>query len=222
MSGNGGNPHSLRDLLGTYEKSGLAAYQDTVRARINRQSVQQGLHLSQRRLELFKKAAERVLSDNPELGRYELRGSRIVDIDPALATAALTSATNHFQDYLPETPFVAARQVAIGLVDVLLPEVATHVLVFPKSESSVYRTRNEFILVRISEALQRHIANAHRLIEELQLAFTAIPLNSLLGVLSKHSLHAIPNITSDKQRRFVHLSDRCLVENRTTVALTHL
>jgi hypothetical protein len=23
MSGNGGNPHSLRDLLGTYEKSGL-------------------------------------------------------------------------------------------------------------------------------------------------------------------------------------------------------
>jgi len=24
MSGNGGNPHSLRDLLGTYEKSGLA------------------------------------------------------------------------------------------------------------------------------------------------------------------------------------------------------
>ena len=25
MSGNGGNPHSLRDLLGTYEKSGLAA-----------------------------------------------------------------------------------------------------------------------------------------------------------------------------------------------------
>ncbi len=25
MSGNGGNPHSLRDLLGTYEKSGLGA-----------------------------------------------------------------------------------------------------------------------------------------------------------------------------------------------------
>jgi len=25
MSGNGGNPHSLRDLLGTYEKSGLVA-----------------------------------------------------------------------------------------------------------------------------------------------------------------------------------------------------
>ena len=24
MSGNGGNPHSLRDLLGTYEKSGLS------------------------------------------------------------------------------------------------------------------------------------------------------------------------------------------------------
>jgi len=24
MSGNGGNPHSLRDLLGNYEKSGLA------------------------------------------------------------------------------------------------------------------------------------------------------------------------------------------------------
>ena len=25
MSGNGGNPHSLRDLLGTYEKSGLGS-----------------------------------------------------------------------------------------------------------------------------------------------------------------------------------------------------
>lgn len=156
----------------------LAAFQDTVRARINRQSVKQGVHLSQRRLELFKKAADKVLSDNPELGCYELRGSRLIEIDPALATAALTSAISHFQDYLPDTPFVAARQVAIGLIDVLLPEVATHVLVFPKSESSVYRTSNEFILVRISEALQRHIANAHRLIEELQLAFTAIPLNS--------------------------------------------
>ena len=27
MSGNGGNPHSLRDLLGTYEKSGLSLMQ---------------------------------------------------------------------------------------------------------------------------------------------------------------------------------------------------
>jgi len=157
----------------------LAAYQDSVRARINRQPVQPGLHLSQRRMELFKKAADKVLSDNPELGRYEIRGSRLINIDPALATAALTSAINHFQDYLPETPFVAARQVTAGLSDVLLPKLATYVLVFPKSENSVCRTSNEFILVRISDALQRHIADAHRLIEKLQLAFTAIPLNSL-------------------------------------------
>jgi len=68
----------------------LAAYQDSVRARINRQPVQPGLHLSQRRMELFKKAADKVLSDNPELGCYEIRGSRLIDIDPALATAALT------------------------------------------------------------------------------------------------------------------------------------
>ncbi|WP_158499464.1 hypothetical protein [Marinobacter sp. CP1] len=32
MSGNGGNPHSLRDLLGTYEKSGL----DTVDVNVER------------------------------------------------------------------------------------------------------------------------------------------------------------------------------------------
>jgi len=156
----------------------LAAYQEAIGARLKHEKIQPGLHLPERRLELFKKAADRVLDQNPELGRYEIKGSRIIHIDPPLASAALTSAAKHFPELLPSTPFVAARRVAAGLIDALLPLVADNVLVFQKSEKSVFRTEKEFIVVRISENLLRHIANAHQLISNQQLAFSAIPLNN--------------------------------------------
>lgn len=156
----------------------LAAYKEAVAAKLKGKVIQPGLHLPERKLELFQKAAEMVLTQNTALGCYELKGSRLLYIDPALASAALTSAINHFQEFLPNTPFVSARQVAAGLIDALLPLAASNVLVFQKSERAHYRAEKEFIVVRVSENLLRHIANAHRLIGELQLAFSAIPLKS--------------------------------------------
>ncbi|MEP1584284.1 MAG: hypothetical protein ABJK20_07625 [Halieaceae bacterium] len=156
----------------------MAAYQDNLVARLSQKSIQPGIHLSERKQELFKKAAETVLARNRELGHFEFKGSRLMHIDPALASAILTTAIKHFEEFLPNTPFVSARQVAAGLLDALLPLVAKNVLVFPKSETPDYRSENEFVVVRVSEELLRHLANANRLVDEQQLSFSAIPLNS--------------------------------------------
>ena len=156
----------------------MAAYLDVLRARLNQKPIQAGLHLPERKKELFKKAAETVLNQNPQLGRFEFKGSMLTYIEPSLASAILTTAVKHFEEYLPNTPFVSARQVAAGLIDALLPLVAKNVLVFPKSEKYSSRFENDFVVVRISEELLRHLANANRLVGDLQLAFSAIPLNS--------------------------------------------
>ncbi|MCL7944762.1 hypothetical protein [Marinobacter sp. ATCH36] len=156
----------------------MAAYQEILSARLSQKSIQPGLHLSERKQELFQKAADTVLAQNPELGRLEFKGSRLMHIDLALASAVLTTAIKHFEEFLPNTPFVSARQVAAGLLDALLPVVAKNVLVFPKSEKPSYRSESDFLVVRISENLLRHLANANRLVSDLQLAFSAIPLNS--------------------------------------------
>ena len=156
----------------------MAAYQTILAARLSQRSIEPGLHLSQKKRELFQKAADTVLVQNPELGQFEFSGSKLMHIDPALASAILTTAIKHFEEFLPNTPFVSARQIASGLLDALLPVVAKNLLVFPKSEKPSDRSESEFVVVRISENLLRHLANANRLVNELQLAFSAIPLNS--------------------------------------------
>ncbi len=155
----------------------MTAYMDVVRARLKQKTIHPGLHLSERKKELFEKAAQTVLGQNSELGRFEFKGSMLTQIEPPLASAVLTTAIKRFEEFLPNTPFVSARQVAAGLLDALLPLVAKHVLVFPKSEKYSHRTENEFVVVRVSEELLRHLANAKRLVDELQLAYSAIPLN---------------------------------------------
>ena len=156
----------------------MTAYIDVVRAQLKQKTIHPGLHLSERKKELFERAAETILNQNPQLGRFEFKGSMLTQIEPSLASSVLTSAVKHFEEFLPKTPFVSARQVAAGLMDALLPLVAKNVLVFPKSEKYSYRSENDFVVVRISEELLRHLANANRLVGELQLAFSAIPLNS--------------------------------------------
>lgn len=156
----------------------MTAYLDVVRAQLNQKTIQPGLHLSERKKELFERAAETVLSQNPQLGRFQFKGSMLTQIEPSLASAVLTTAIKHFEEFLPKTPFVSARQVAAGLLDALLPLAAKHVLVFPKLEKYSHRSENEFVVVRVSEELLRHLANANRLVDELKLAFSAIPLNS--------------------------------------------
>lgn len=156
----------------------MTVYMDVVRSRIKQKTIHPGLHLSERKKELFERAAETILNQNPQLGRFEFKGSMLTQIEPSLASAVLTTAVTHFEEFLPQTPFVAARQIAAGLLDALLPLAAKNVLIFPKPEKYSYRPENEFVVVRVSEELLRHLANANRLVGELQLAFSAIPLNS--------------------------------------------
>ncbi|PHQ62983.1 MAG: hypothetical protein COC10_08580 [Sphingobium sp.] len=158
--------------------SPMTAYQKVLEAQLHQRSIPPGLHLSERKKELFERAAETVLNQNPQLGQFEFKGSMLTHIEPSLASAVLTMAIKRFEEFLPNTPFVSARQVAAGLLDVLLPLVSKNVLVFPKSEKYSHRTENDFVVVRVSEELLRHLANANRLVGDLQLAFSAIPLNS--------------------------------------------
>lgn len=156
----------------------VTAYLDVLRGQLNQKVIRPGLHLSERKKELFEKAAQTVLGQNSELGQFEFKGSMLTQIEPPLASAVLTTAIKRFEEFLPNTPFVSARQVAAGLLDALLPLVAKHVLVFPKSEKYSHRSENDFVVVRVSEELLRHLGNAKRFVDELQLAFSAIPLNS--------------------------------------------
>lgn len=156
----------------------MTAYVDVLRALLNQKPIQPGIHLSERKKELFERAADTVLNQNSKLGQFAFKGTVLVQIEPQLASAILTTAIERFEDFLPDTPFASARQVASGLLDTLLPLVAKHVLVFPKPEKYSHRSENEFVVVRVSEKLLLHVANAKRLVDELQLAFSAIPLNS--------------------------------------------
>ncbi len=55
----------------------MTAFQDMLAARLHqKKSIQPGLHLSERKQELFKKAAATVLTQNPQLKRFEFKGSR--------------------------------------------------------------------------------------------------------------------------------------------------
>lgn len=156
----------------------MTAYMDVVRSRLKQKPTQPGLYLSERKKELFERAAEHVLNQNPQLGRFKFNRSRLMQIEPSLASAVLTTAIKCFEEFLPNTPFVSARRVAAGLLDALLPLVATNVLIFTKPEKYSLRSENEFVVVRVTEELLRNLANANRLVGELQLAFSAIPLNS--------------------------------------------
>lgn len=74
----------------------VTAYLDVLRGQLNQKVIRPGLHLSERKKELFEKAAQTVLGQNSELGLFEFKGSMLTQIEPPLASAVLTTAIKRF------------------------------------------------------------------------------------------------------------------------------
>lgn len=140
-----------------------------------------GARLSQRKKELFLSAAQEA-SVSVQGADSEIRGERIVSIDPRLAAAVIVVVGNRFRDILAPAANHqgerAAHEVSRGLVQLLLPLAAPRVLVFKRPPRSKWDTDEpKTVLVRVTDQLLQDVTTLRNLVVEYDLSFTARALS---------------------------------------------
>jgi hypothetical protein len=180
----------------TRRRPPLAAFREEIdRNRREAARVRAAESLSKLQLQFYEAALSDLRARGVEVEGAKVRGSRLPELDPAIATQILLLIQNRAQDWIKEGKVTARWGHSIQgsmakLVEKLLPLARPQVIVFESEGNRAwYTAKGPVVFVRLTVQLQEQIANLVHLVRHQRLRHVVMPLIATDHAWSAHHIY---------------------------------